>query len=421
MTDEIFDGNLDIQNKPPPTGKTTIKLLGGKLGGAGVEATGGAILIGGENSDGTVNFFPKAQLDPFGTIKQNPNKVDEITTIRILGDTGTLKLHKIVPPQFSYTESVCQLSPTSLKLFKDASHVKPNQASIYADGYEGDLWIGGNGTAGNLYIFPKNDYSGPTTLDVLFESDINTPPSAPANHPTVVFDGENAHLKIGGLGYRGNGRAGRMSIYPEKGAIVGKERVPFPTIEFTTGFYAEERLGGYGQHGKLKVYSKNGLMVGKGSDPTIVLDGEKGDINLANADCAEDFSVSEQEPDMEIEPGTVMVIDDDGKLQRCSTPYDTRVAGVISGACNCKPGIVLGKKQNSDDYRLPLALMGKVNCKVDASYSNITVGDMLTTSRTEGYAMKATNRRKSFGSIIGKALKCIEKEKAIIPILIALQ
>ena len=63
MTDEIFDGNVDIQNKPPATGKTTIKLLGGKLGGAGVETKGGAIFIGGEDSDGTVNFFPKAQLD----------------------------------------------------------------------------------------------------------------------------------------------------------------------------------------------------------------------------------------------------------------------------------------------------------------------------------------------------------------------
>ena len=202
---------------------------------------------------------------------------------------------------------------------------------------------------------------------------------------------------------------------------MGKRRVPFPTIEFATDIWSVAHIGGYGQHGKLYVYSKSGRMGGKGNDPTIVLDGEKGDINLLNADCAEDFSISEQEQDIEIEPGTVMVIDDNGKLQRCSMPYDTRVAGIISGACDCKPGIVLGKKQNSDDYRLPLALMGKVNCKVDASYSNITVGDMLTTSRTEGHAMKATSRSKSFGSVIGKALKGIKKGKGLIPILIALQ
>jgi len=415
MTDEIFDGNVDIQNKPPATGKTTIKLLGGKLGGAGVETKGGAIFIGGEDSDGTVNFFPKAQLDPFGVIKVNPNKINEISTIQILGDTGTIKLHKIVPPQMSYTESVCHLSPTSLKLFKQASHVKPNEASIYADGFEGDLWIGGNGTSGGLYIFPKSRADLPN-IDLVFQSDINSPPSPPANYATLNFRGDTGYMAIGGYGTNG-----RLGLYPAKGAIVGKRRVPFPTIEFATDIWSVAHIGGYGQHGKLYVYSKSGRMGGKGNDPTIVLDGEKGDINLLNADCAEDFSISEQEQDIEIEPGTVMVIDDNGKLQRCSMPYDTRVAGIISGACDCKPGIVLGKKQNSDDYRLPLALMGKVNCKVDASYSNITVGDMLTTSRTEGHAMKATSRSKSFGSVIGKALKGIKKGKGLIPILIALQ
>ena len=38
--------------------------------------------------------------------------------------------------------------------------------------------------------------------------------------------------------------------------------------------------------------------------------GEKGDIFLSNADCAEDFDISEVG---HIEPGDVMVIDQEGK------------------------------------------------------------------------------------------------------------
>lgn len=49
--------------------------------------------------------------------------------------------------------------------------------------------------------------------------------------------------------------------------------------------------------------------------------------------------------------------------------------------------------------------MIKVYCKVDAKYSPIKRGDLLTTSDTEGYAMKAIDPLKSFGAVLGKALK----------------
>ena len=53
-----------------------------------------------------------------------------------------------------------------------------------------------------------------------------------------------------------------------------------------------------------------------------------GDIRLTNADCAEEFDVCESE---QIEPGTVMVLGEEGKLRPSQTAYDKRVAGVISG------------------------------------------------------------------------------------------
>jgi hypothetical protein len=141
------------------------------------------------------------------------------------------------------------------------------------------------------------------------------------------------------------------------------------------------------------------------------------DIVLSNADCAEDFDIDSL---TEVEPGTVMVIDSEGALRESDCAYDKRVAGVISGAGNYKPGLILDK-QESSNYRMPIALMGKVYCKVDASYGAIEVGDLLTTSPTAGHAMKADDPLKAFGSVIGKALRPLKEDKGLIPILIALQ
>jgi len=149
----------------------------------------------------------------------------------------------------------------------------------------------------------------------------------------------------------------------------------------------------------------------------IHLDGNTGDIQLMGADCAEEFDVSESE---EIEPGTVLVIDDLGKLRPCEKPYDKKVAGVVSGGDGSNPGIILDKK-HAQNKRLPIALNGKVYCKIDTRYSPIEVGDLLTTSPTTGHAMKADNPLEAFGAVIGKALGSLREGTGIIPILVALQ
>jgi hypothetical protein len=142
-----------------------------------------------------------------------------------------------------------------------------------------------------------------------------------------------------------------------------------------------------------------------------------GDIRLTNADCAEDFDVIQTES---AEPGTVMVLGDEGVLRSSHQPYDKRVAGVISGAGDYKPGIVLDK-QRSEVKRQPIALLGKVYCKVDAGYASVEVGDLLTTSDTPGHAMKATDPLGAFGAVIGKALRPLKEGQGLVPILIALQ
>jgi len=142
-----------------------------------------------------------------------------------------------------------------------------------------------------------------------------------------------------------------------------------------------------------------------------------GDITLTNADCAEDFDIS---CGSSSEPGTVMVLDDESRLNVSTQSYDKRVAGVISGAGSLKPGLVLDRQELRGN-RKPIALLGKVFCNVDATFGPIAVGDLLTTSSTPGHAMRVGDPVKAFGAVIGKALRPLAEGRGMIPILIALQ
>ena len=138
---------------------------------------------------------------------------------------------------------------------------------------------------------------------------------------------------------------------------------------------------------------------------------------VVGADCAEDFDIASA---VEVEPGTVMVLTEGGALEPSESAYDKKVAGVISGAGDYHPGLILGRGDSSHE-RLPLALVGKVYCKVDATYGAIEVGDLLTTSPTLGHAMKAADPVKAFGSVLGKALRPLHTGQGLIPVLVSLQ
>ena len=141
------------------------------------------------------------------------------------------------------------------------------------------------------------------------------------------------------------------------------------------------------------------------------------DIILDGADCAEDFQVAES---MTVEPGSVVIVGADGAVLPSSQPYDSRVAGIISGAGGYRPGLVLDRTE-PNSRRKPLAMFGKVFCKVDASYAPVLAGDLLTTSATPGHAMKATDRAQAFGAIVGKALQPLAQGCGLIPVLVVHQ
>jgi hypothetical protein len=142
------------------------------------------------------------------------------------------------------------------------------------------------------------------------------------------------------------------------------------------------------------------------------------DVSISGGDCAEDFEVAD-DPNL-APPGTVMVLDEQGALRPSCGAYDRKVAGVLSGAGDFRPGIVLNKRQ-APGRRLPLALVGRVFCRVDAQSAPIEVGDLLTTSSVPGHAMKAGDPLRAFGAVIGKALRPLAEGSGLIPILIALQ
>jgi hypothetical protein len=177
---------------------------------------------------------------------------------------------------------------------------------------------------------------------------------------------------------------------------------PKPTSSLT--------VGGLGSEGDVRVLNEAGEI-------TVHIDGNTGDVELLGADCAEEFEV---DPSQAPEPGMVMVITENTRLQPCAQAYDRKVAGVLSGAGAYRPGIVLGRSYTVG-HRVPLALTGRAYCKVDAQYGPIEIGDLLTTSATLGHAMKAADPIQAFGAVIGKALSSVPSGQSLIPILIALQ
>ena len=142
----------------------------------------------------------------------------------------------------------------------------------------------------------------------------------------------------------------------------------------------------------------------------------EGDVMLQNADCAEEFTVSDTSL---APPGTVLVIGDDGVAVPCAAAYDHRVVGVVSGGGDFRPALILDRQGGST--RRPVALMGKVFCQVDADQAPVRPGDLLTTAPTPGHAMRAVDAARAAGAMIGKALAPLEAGRGMIPILAMLQ
>ena len=139
------------------------------------------------------------------------------------------------------------------------------------------------------------------------------------------------------------------------------------------------------------------------------------------SDLSENFDVNAEKD--ELQSGMIVSIDskNPGELVLAREAYDAKVAGILSGAGGVKPGMLMGQKGTKADGKHPVALTGRVYCHVDASHGAIEPGDMITTSTTPGHGMKATNRERAFGSIIGKAMTGLAEGKGLVLVLVNLQ
>ncbi|WP_324680485.1 hypothetical protein [Hymenobacter sp. GOD-10R] len=232
-------------------------------------------------------------------------------------------------------------------------------------------------------------------------------------------------------------RGGRLTLYNKQGS---------PTVNLTTAD-ATLTLGGNATNGKVSVQGQDGMpiveliasdtesIIGLGQsnrpgritvyngnqDASIELNGAQGDIWISNADFAEEFDVATNtDVVLPVERGMVMVLGAGGDVEPSSSAYDSRVVGVVSGAGTYRPGLVLDRRDTGNE-RLPIALVGKVFCLVDATNAPVQIGDLLTTANQVGHAMKATDRQAAFGAVLGKALAPLETGSALLPILVTLQ
>ncbi|MCG3132708.1 MAG: hypothetical protein FLDDKLPJ_03574 [Phycisphaerae bacterium] len=179
-----------------------------------------------------------------------------------------------------------------------------------------------------------------------------------------------------------------------------------------TTYFIADRVG-------IRTTTPDATLHVNGTTRTIVLEITGG------SDIAEPFNVNGGEgPGTQIEPGMVVAIDPScaGELRLADRPYDTRVAGVISGAGGVNPGMTLTQTGSIADGKHPVALTGRVYCWVDADANGaVQPGDLLTTSATPGHAMKASNRKRAHGAILGKAMSSLDGGKGLVLVMVNLQ
>ena len=136
------------------------------------------------------------------------------------------------------------------------------------------------------------------------------------------------------------------------------------------------------------------------------------------ADVAEPFTMSGGD----IPKGAVVVIDEahPGRLKLSQRAYDERVAGIVSGAGGVNPGITLSQ-QGVLEGDQNVAISGRVYVQADATGSPIKPGDLLTTSDVPGHAMRATDRARAQGAILGKAMSSLPTGRGLVLVLVSLQ
>ncbi len=146
-----------------------------------------------------------------------------------------------------------------------------------------------------------------------------------------------------------------------------------------------------------------------------------GGTNFIGDDIAELIDSSE-----EVESADVLIIDEQGSLKKCTEPYDTKVAGIVSAApAVLFEGATLQIAPKPFEFKKgkkpPLALAGRVKCKVTTQGGPIKIGDLLVTSSKSGHAMRGDENKIKVGMVLGKALEPLASGEGVITVLATLE
>jgi len=240
---------------------------------------------------------------------------------------------------------------------------------------------------------------------------------------TTVFLGSSGSGSAGFLQVEDNSSAIKVKLDAEVGGINAGVGQLFNSAGTETIRLEAEEAAGNGAAIKLKNFA---------GQTTIELDaglGSSGDGRIitqelqitGGSDLSEQFDISSDAGAPR--PGMVVSIDaaNAGRLTVSSSAHDKRVAGVISGAGDVKPGMLMGQRGTKADGEHPVALTGRVYVWCDADAAPIEPGDLLTTSTTPGHAMKVLDHRRAMGAIIGKAMTPLESGRGLVLVLVSLQ
>lgn len=137
-------------------------------------------------------------------------------------------------------------------------------------------------------------------------------------------------------------------------------------------------------------------------------------IQTGARDLAENFATLGT-----LEPGDVVSLTADGSgVERCRQPHDPLVLGVVS----TEPGMLLGADALQHERiagEQPIALAGRVPCKVCAENGPIRKGNLLVPASLPGHAMRAGDN--PTGCTIGKALADFDGDTGLIDVFVFLR
>ncbi|MBN2041722.1 MAG: hypothetical protein JW864_16925, partial [Spirochaetes bacterium] len=260
---------------------------------------------------------------------------------------------------------------------------------------------------GSAIIYARNDSHHPGAVGI---AGINNP----LEQNTIHSYGIIGHGMFAGVRGQSNGN----TESEVKGAgVIGISRFGAGGVFASEHNYSLVADG----FGRISGYDDSAQL--KGNGEALLVNGKSafsGQIDIYNSNhenspvnIVEMFEVDE---DQFIGAGDVLTASEKGKsiLKRSTVKYSKSVIGIVSG----NPTVIINNSGLKKKI-YPIALTGKVLCRIDAREKPVKAGDLIVTSGTPGCGMAGViDSFNKIGTVIGKALDNLDKGIGTIPVFV---